>query len=280
MEIKEIKSWGQFVSSSAKWSKDGQYGPNIYRGQANEFWELIPSLTRLLKDTGLDAETSLFCESAILTEFQNRYKNIDDHCKKLKLSDLLSWWEIMQHHLAPTRLLDWTKNPYAALYFSVSSQSEKNGALYIMDAAHLQWIQSLRAKDPKNKPNLNAFQQLNNSVAGFPYDKSMVIISSPNPTDRMKAQDSSFTLSTEILESHDVTSDDITFGQCVNRNETNPSILTKFIVPQALKNEFIKRLEKDGYSAETIYPDSRIIDEESHIFVKTVKAIVEKHTQI
>ena len=85
----------------------------------------------------------------------------------------------MQHHSVPTRLLDWSKSPHASLFFAASGSPEKNGAFYIMDAGHLQWIQATRAKDPEDKPNLRAFKELNKSINGHSYEKSMVVKITP-----------------------------------------------------------------------------------------------------
>lgn len=254
MNLREITSWEHFVSSSEKWTKEGPNGPNLFRGQSDESWPLSPFLTRRFETEGYDHAQARRIETLILNEFQRRYGEEDAHCKTLRKDDTYSWWEVMQHHSVPTRLLDWSKSPYAALFFAVSNSRGVDGAFYIVDAGHLQWIQSTRAKDPENKPNLSAFQELNNSVNGHSYQKSMVVITVPFPTSRMNAQHSSFTLSTEILESHDITGDDIVFGRCGNRPEVNPSIFYKFTVPSTLKREFVEVLRKKGFPREPYFP--------------------------
>ena len=277
MILRRIESWEQFVTSAKKWTEKGPNGPNIFRGQSDESWSLIPSLTRRFEKKGYDYKKAHKVEGIILHEFQSRYSDIDGHCKILKKTDALSWWEVMQHHSVPTRLLDWSKSPHASLFFAASGPPEKNGAFYIMDAGHLQWIQTTRAKDPKDKPNWKAFQELNKSVNGSSYEKSMVVITAPFPTSRMNAQQSSFTLSTEILESHDITGDDITFGHCANRVETNPSIFYKFIVPSTLKSELLEKLKERGFTQDALFPDSRIMDDDSEEFLKIIEQIIEEN---
>ena len=263
------------MAAVEKWAIEGLNGPNIFRGQADEDWKLSPSLTRSLNERGYSPQTALIAENRILKEFQGRYKDIDAYCKALRTTDLLSWWEIMQHHSVPTRLLDWTKSPQVALHFAVSSLPEKNGALFIMDAGHLQWIQSTRARDPEEKPNWSAFEELNKSVNGDSYEKSMVVISSPTPTTRMSSQHSSFTISTEILESHDITGDGIVFGKCINLSGSDPSIFSKFVIPSYLKKMFAEKLMEEGFYSKSLFPDSRIMDENIESCLREIYTILD-----
>lgn len=266
MNIYNVDSWNRFEILADKWTKDGPNGPHLFRGQSNEDWELTPSLTRLFNDNGFTTQTAQNAERLILEEFQNRYGSEDDKCRTLKKSDLLFWWEVMQHYNTPTRLLDWSKSPYAALYFAISGCCKENGALFVMDAGHLQWYQSIRDNDLQTKSNLGAFQEMEKSLLGLPYKKSMLTITSPSPTDRMSAQKSSFTISTEILESHDITGNDIVFSKCINRADTKPSIYSKFIIPCKLKGTFEKQLKERGIEFNSIYPDSRIMEKDPVFF--------------
>ena len=274
---KPIDSWQRFEELSNRWTAEGPYGPNKYRGQSDASWELVPSLARICNENGFDTKTAMLVENELLIEFQKRYRIKDDFCESLRINDLLSWWEIMQHHSAPTRLLDWSKSPHAALYFAVSSSKDLDGAIYVMDAGHLQWIQSVRVRDPAEKPNWKAFQELNKSVNGHPYIKSMVIISSPIQTERMLAQQSSFSISTEILESHDATGDEIVFDKVINYDSAKHSIFYKFQVPAKAKQVLLIELEKMAYTNSSIFPDERIMDKNSEDYRNKANEIIEKY---
>lgn len=86
----------------------------LFRGQRQASWPLVPSLSRLRlrHEVPLDA-----VEATLMRNFKReclpylRFTPQDDW----------DWLALAQHHALPTRLLDWTANPLAALWFAVST---------------------------------------------------------------------------------------------------------------------------------------------------------------
>jgi hypothetical protein len=95
-----------------------------YRGQSRD-WPLLPALTRPggPADTGLGpAETWQDKERLILRDFKLYASAYVDPTRMSNLTDL-EVATLGQHHGLPTRLLDWTMNPLAALYFAVEDDA-------------------------------------------------------------------------------------------------------------------------------------------------------------
>lgn len=56
----------------------------------------------------------------------------------------------MQHHHAPTRLLDWTENILVALYFATGSPTQQPGELWCIDPSKLNEISNCRVCGPED----------------------------------------------------------------------------------------------------------------------------------
>jgi hypothetical protein len=101
----------------------------FFRGQENTEWRLVPGIDRgpQLKYRIRRGLSRRSYEQLLLSEFKNsarRYLSGRPH-------DDWEWMAIAQHHGLATRLLDWTSNPLAALFFAVDSVGSADSAVWV-----------------------------------------------------------------------------------------------------------------------------------------------------
>jgi hypothetical protein len=153
--------WGSRVGEDLKpdsWGKCVELllgsggGETIYRGHRCFEWKLESTLERALQEhaqrwdadkyqlmlsASADPETERWADDveSWLTEFFRRNALRFGMPDLPEPSDTLGWWEVMQHHRAPTRLLDWTRSPFIAVWFALEECDEESGdmALWIYD---------------------------------------------------------------------------------------------------------------------------------------------------
>lgn len=101
-----------------------------YRGLSNSQHRLVPSLYRHSESADIEAFAAL--EHELLARFRQRSIPYLDR-------QLYTSWDylfVMQHYGVPTRLLDWTENPYIALFFALSKiESSRQSPDTLHDAA-------------------------------------------------------------------------------------------------------------------------------------------------
>ena len=110
-ETREIKSWREFDDFSPG-SKQC-----VYRGQGSFEWDL---------STGYERTKHVLnpmCEQDMLVRFMSQagmYTSILPG-----RNDFVSWFSLMQHYGAGTRLLDVSRSKYIALFFAINGMIEK-----------------------------------------------------------------------------------------------------------------------------------------------------------
>jgi hypothetical protein len=104
----------------------GDSRPLWFRGQRSAGWDLRP---RIYRDEYADA-----LESEIRLGFEGNGLQLAS--TNLNRNEW-EWYFLMQHYGAPTRLLDWSGNPLAALYFAIVDESREllkhEAAVWVFD---------------------------------------------------------------------------------------------------------------------------------------------------
>jgi hypothetical protein len=228
-----ISNVGEFV---AELRKDKSNNSPIWcRGQADASWKLIPSIGRNPKH--IEAELTII---KIFKQSSRPYLLERPNTE-------WEWISLMQHHRAPTRLLDWTERPLVALYFVVSEEpcDPGDGALWMLDPVALNrqaghrraFDQDVLAFDVDEALG----QYLPDQVNARKVDLDPVAAIGPRNSPRMVAQAGTFT----IMHAQPRPVEEVGDGEHVWR----------FIVPSAFKQPLREELELLGVTKSALFPD-------------------------
>ncbi len=245
MTVETLKGFGEAVETFLALPSETRW----YRGIGNASYELRPSLFR---HPSIATKKPIELEQQLLVRFRQRsipYLNqrIDDDWELLFL---------MQHHGVPTRLLDWTENPYIALYFALSScnkdpktDSYPDCCVWSLDPIawnravldHISYTDGvLVASDER----LNAHKP---GVKEHVFSKKPVAMYGSYNSPRIVAQRGTF-----MVFGSDVSPmEDVKAGSVAITDE----VLSKLQIPGSKVPAFLKSLASIGYTDSVIFPD-------------------------
>jgi hypothetical protein len=109
----------------------------LFRGQEDNAWSLKPSLHRAVTNDDPAAllpatDQLLATERSLQEQFRKFAPNYLPAATLNSTHADFDWWTLMRHYGVPTRLLDWTKSFYVALYFACCRLPLRDGAIYVV----------------------------------------------------------------------------------------------------------------------------------------------------
>ncbi len=225
-----ISSLSEYVSQLEQRISD-KYRIILFRGQPTDK-ALIPKIARhyFKKSREID-------ERRMFDEFNVHSIQYLSYYPKNELEHIT----IAQHHGLPTRLLDWTENSLAALYFAVNKKPTENDNAVV-------WVLSIERDSEMliKSPDLNIFEQ--NKIRLF---KPASIIP------RVASQFGWFSLHPYLGEG---------FYQRIDKKYTDGTRLNKIIIKEGKSKQILETLESCGVNKHSIFRDLDSLSE--YIFHK------------
>lgn len=130
-----FEDWGELQACLCDLAKNQDL---LCRGQPSDFdgGRVLSSLDRDW-NSAVPEDRKPIVEREIAEKFRQHAPNYLSLAELEHLNDGPSFWMLMQHYGAPTRLVDWTQSIWVAAYFAVRAEPKEEGIIWVFDGQDL-----------------------------------------------------------------------------------------------------------------------------------------------
>ncbi len=239
IDLKSVQNWFEFFELAEQLSRGGW----AFRGQADANWPITSTLSRYLQQY-VDTQYWVERERRSISVFRRKAHHFLSDVSALE--DGLRCLALMQHHGAPTRLIDFSKSPYVAAYFALE-RATGDAAVYALNTPWL-WCKEgpsgfanldRSAIDPRLGQNLNQYFFSNQYPLVWPGE--------PRTMDsRIVSQSGTFVVPGVL---------DQSVNELLCGYDSQEALLIKIVLPYSMRHEAIEGLYRMNITQATLFPD-------------------------
>jgi len=240
-----LESWEGFL----KIITDSPYSNWAFRGHRKEQWPLASALSRYFRAFHLDRRAWPQQEDRILRVFKRKAHQF--LAQPPATDDDFQWLALMQHHGAPTRLLDFTWSPYVAAFFALE-RATGDAAVWALNPADIS-AGGIR-RSPKSKARAIATSAMDPRLAGnfaryfLKGNREFIWLGEPEVMNRrLIAQSGTFVLPGAL---------DRPMEEIARQYPDPKGMMAKFILPAAkIRETGLRELYRMNITYATLFPD-------------------------
>jgi hypothetical protein len=238
-----VASWDEFL----RLITSAPYSNWAFRGERHAKWPLHTSLSRYFTDFGVHAQAWPEQEGRILRIFKRKAHQYLQ--QPPGLNDDFQWLALMQHHGAPTRLLDFTWSPYVAAFFALERATDE-AAVWALNPREL-GSRAARGQGTKSRITL---PEMDPRIPGnferyfLKGNQAFIWVGEPDTMNRrLIAQSGTFAMPGVL---------DVPLEEILSRYPEPENMIAKFVLSaDKLRDTGLRELYRMNITYATLFPD-------------------------
>jgi FRG domain len=239
---------------------------HVFRGQSDAKRLLSTTIERAARRYGFPGSALRNREIVLLNNFQRRaHQYVDD---PPRLDDRLEWLALMQHHGAPTRLLDFSHSFYVATFFAMES-AEQDAAIWALSTEFTMGHTSNLLSETQTMLDLEEESRavLQAHLSGHQTSTCVMLVEPHRMNARLAVQQGCFVVPGDLSKSFmenlahclevDVTALAAKRARLMRHRDADrifDTPIVKIVLPKAIHNQAVWDLDQMNVNATSLFP--------------------------